>query len=489
MNGTYSDPSDPAVAFSGERRFWKYLTRQLSDRLTAKVNVGTGNLLLKEEDLSVSGVAGWDLGLTRSYNSLSREETYSRMGVGWSHDLGGSVRLQLPDADTALFWGPSGYRAEFNKRDGRWQGTDEDPQTPGPGIKADLDFDADAGVNGHYVLTWYDKSKYVFDADGDLLRMVDKNDNTLQMSYASKVDGAPPVISEVTDTRDRVLEFNYGTTDSGPGGADESGLVVETVLYDDAPDQGGTVLKRFEYEYSQTIPARLTSVTLAEVNDQALGTAEAGDANVGATTTYEYDDGGRLTKVTDPRTNGSPTEPGTAAGGTTEFTYSDDRVARMIRRTDDDGDIPDSEVDLTYYEKADPSPNGACRGGDERAATRTLVDGERNNATDTADLTQYCVDDLGRILRTTDAKGHERNQSYDPQSNVVSASLTGTGSGNFDTSFDDNDNPNEHTTPKGSRSAASYGNAPTRTAPPRSAATTPTATTPVGSTPTTTRTT
>ncbi len=138
LKGTYTDAPSPAEAFSGERRFWEYTSRELTDRVTAKVNNGTGNLLVSAKDAMVSGVAGWDMNLTRSYNSMSHDQGDARMGLGWSHEFGGSVRLEFPDSETVFFYGPSGYRAQFDKQtDGSYVRSED-----GPGIKADFSFDA-----------------------------------------------------------------------------------------------------------------------------------------------------------------------------------------------------------------------------------------------------------------------------------------------------------------------------------------------------------
>ena len=400
LRGTYNDAPSPSEAFSGERRFWEYTKRELTDRITAKVNNGTGNLLLSARDAMVSGVAGQDMNLTRSYNSMSHDQGDARMGLGWSHEFGGSVRLEFPDSETVFFYGPSGYRAQFNKeQDGSYIRS-----TDGPGIKADFSFDANAGANGEYTLKWYDKSKYVFDDQGYLQRAVDKNDNKLTFTYANLVANSAPVLATVTDTRGRTAQFDY-----------TNGLITTVEIKNGG--SGADTLLRYEYRYGQTPSgaAVLTSSQLAEVGT-TLSTAQSGDLNVGAETTYEYDDAGRMTKMTDARENT------TNDGGITEFTYSADRVAKLIRRTPDGGSIPDSIVDFTYYDEIAAGPDAVCKTEngelvDENANTRTLIDGERAPS-DAADVTQHCVDNLGRILRTVDANGRQRSKGYDAQSNV-----------------------------------------------------------------------
>ncbi len=94
----YTLPASAVLADAGDRNFWTYEERDLTDRITAKVNVGNGNFHLRAEDGSIAGVAGWDLALTRYYNSAAAVggEATPAMGLGWSSAFGGSVRLQFP---------------------------------------------------------------------------------------------------------------------------------------------------------------------------------------------------------------------------------------------------------------------------------------------------------------------------------------------------------------------------------------------------------
>ncbi len=61
-----------ALAKAGDRDYFTYDSYPLNDRLTARVNVGTGNLAISQTDLSVPMVGG-GAPLTRTYNSLSVE--------------------------------------------------------------------------------------------------------------------------------------------------------------------------------------------------------------------------------------------------------------------------------------------------------------------------------------------------------------------------------------------------------------------------------
>ncbi|HEY6797924.1 MAG TPA: DNRLRE domain-containing protein, partial [Kineosporiaceae bacterium] len=103
LSVTYTEPDAPgAAADAGDQRFWTYTSEQLDERLSAKVNVGNGNLLVTAHDAHVAGVAGLDLAVDRYYNSAVAASTgsdVSRLGPGWSDNLGGSVRLEFPNSD------------------------------------------------------------------------------------------------------------------------------------------------------------------------------------------------------------------------------------------------------------------------------------------------------------------------------------------------------------------------------------------------------
>ncbi len=97
LNIIYGESANPTAA-AGERDHFEFTTRELSDRMEAKVNIGTGNFLLSARDMSIKGVAGWDMAMTRTYNSATFDTGVGSMGLGWTTMFGGSIRLEFPDA-------------------------------------------------------------------------------------------------------------------------------------------------------------------------------------------------------------------------------------------------------------------------------------------------------------------------------------------------------------------------------------------------------
>lgn len=371
---TYSEPAVPASEGVGERDFYTYEEQRLDDRMELRVNVATGNLLVKESDLHVAGT-GLDLTLERFYNSLSTASDPSKLGAGWVLGTGASVRLEFPRSGRVMFVGPSGYRVRFEEN------AAGDYLRQEPGLDASLEKNAD----GTYTLEWHDKERYDFDSTGKLTKHEDKNDNAITFEY--NADGT---LARIKDTQydaatnaDRVTRFTY-----------TNGLL--DAVHDVA---GG---RTYDYGYEATgDPARPYRLASFAVTTYALDTDQV---NLGKLTTFGYDTSHRLTRITDPRAgaNGS-VDP------TTTITYDGTtrRVKTFTRVTKDTSDV-DPTWTFSYY------PNETCDSTAE-VVGKTVVNGPR---TDVVDETTYCYDKHDRVVKTIDARGNERKNEYTSNSNV-----------------------------------------------------------------------
>ena len=91
-----------------------FLTFNLTDRLHALVNVGSGNLLVRGSDLVLSGIEG-NVVLGADHNSLdigSSIET-GAFGHGWHSRAGIDVRLIANSDSTVTFTSPDGVVGVF----------------------------------------------------------------------------------------------------------------------------------------------------------------------------------------------------------------------------------------------------------------------------------------------------------------------------------------------------------------------------------------
>src|SRR5215472_12490311 len=96
-----------------------FLTFNLTDRLQAQINVGSGNLLVRSTDLVLLGIEG-NVPLGADYNSLligSSIET-GAFGHGWRSRSGIDVKLIKNSDNTVTFAGPDGVTGTFTPTTG-----------------------------------------------------------------------------------------------------------------------------------------------------------------------------------------------------------------------------------------------------------------------------------------------------------------------------------------------------------------------------------
>lgn len=353
----------------GERKGYTFESQELNDRMEAKVNVANGNLLLKETDLEIAGT-GLDTSFLRYYNSLAQGA--STLGAGWVSSLGQDVALTF-NSDGAIFHAPSGYQVRFHEE------SDGSFGVRGAGLDATLTKRAD----GRYELEWFSKEVFVFGLAGRWIEHRDKNGNTITLAYTSDAStNNQTVLSRVTDTRGRTVDFTYlngrltGVTDNAGG-------------------------RSYSYGYDAT--GRLASYAVT-----AYGLA-TDNVNVNAVTEFAYDTADRLTTVTDPR------------GNTTRIGYDGDtrRVKSVTRVTDANAGTGPTST-FTY-----PTVLDQCA-GEADAVNEARVDAER---TEVADVTTYCTDKHNRVVATFDAKGHKTRTDYTSNSNVTALNESGVAAG------------------------------------------------------------
>jgi RHS repeat-associated protein len=278
------------VPSAGQRRDDTYLSESLNDRATMGVGVGSGNLLLSSQDISIAGV-GQPLSLARSYNTALADYQTGSFGNGGTSGLSGDVHLTtLANGSMSLQLGDgSVYRYPKNSGGGF---------DPAARLEADLVRDPD----GSYLLTYRrSQSKWHFRTDGKLDQLKDKNNNTINLTYTGT-----GVLSKLTDTQGREL----------PVTVNANGQITKVV------DPSG---RSWNYTYGGTAGNRLTVFTDPEGNQ----------------TKYAYDTSSRLKKITTP------------GGRVTLVTYdADNRVTEYVRVTNTDEES--GPTTRLRYEQDDP---------------------------------------------------------------------------------------------------------------------------------------
>jgi RHS repeat-associated protein len=230
----------------GLRRLYTFESQPLTDRLTAHVNVGNGNLVLEADDLNIAGT-GLDLSIGRYFNNL---QLFSRaLGNGWSLSTGQDVFLTEQADGSVLLTAPSFFPVRYaKKQDGSY--------TRPTAIDATLVKDGTSG----WTLTFHaDGSKWIFNASGQLTTEEDRNGNRISYTYTSGR------VTQITDTQGRNVTLAYNASN-----------LLETIT---------------DWTSRQTVFG-YTNGYLSSVTDA--------DNKI---TTYSYDGSGNLTKICDPRGN------------------------------------------------------------------------------------------------------------------------------------------------------------------------------------------
>lgn len=349
----------------GARGDHEYLDQSLTDRESLSVDLGSGNLLLSANDLTIAGT-GLDLQVQRTYQSR-QSEMPTDIGVKSSFSF--QQWLDRPDDDGSIVVNDAGganYRLV--------------PQPNaattfrGEGLQATLTRNGD----GTYDLL-YDGSDrklrfepYPATGPSELQWEEDRNGNRLTYAYQQGPAGQPSQTT-ITDTQGRQTVVTYS--------------------------QWGPVTKVRDFTGRET--------TYQVNSDGAITKATA---PTGAETTYGYSTNGRsnLTSIDTP------------GGGRTEIGYDgQDRVTSLTRVTN-----PQTGAGDTWTVSYATTLSALCT-VPEAAGTKvqTTVTDPRGKQT------RYCVDANQRVIRSQDPRGNVRNKGFNPRGYVEKITSPGATSG------------------------------------------------------------
>jgi RHS repeat-associated protein len=366
---------------TGTPRNATFLTFMLADRLEARINVGSGNLLVRSVELALPGVPG-EVTIGAAYNSLligSGVET-GAFGHGWRLRSGVDVRLFPADDGTVTFVGADGVAGVFTPAGGGYTSPTE--------FKATLAHDGTG-----WALTDHNTGGTLwFTSAGLLDRMTDRNGNVVDVVYGT---GAQQ--SRIVSDRGPAVIRNGNSTYGANG-------FIATV------SQTGTDGTSRTATYGYDAAGNLTSIMDA----------------TGAVFTFGYDSAHNLTSIKDPTTE-TPSQ--------TTITYDGQhRVTSLSRQTGTKSNQVSTTrlayVSDTQTQVADPNTDQSQPVGSVPHTTYTLNDNKRvTQVTDPAGNTRSTTYTFfSDIATSTTAEGGTTTNAYDAnggESLTLSAAPTG----------------------------------------------------------------
>ncbi len=388
------------TAGAGTPGSFTYDTHTLSDNLTAKVNVGTGNLNLTMNLLGLPGVAG-STPFAIDYNSVygsPQAQTHGSplTGPGWRMSPQTDVSLVVYGDGSASYFAPDGNSATFTAN-----GTNT--LTQPPGLNSTLTHNP--GVN--WTLTDHGSGQVLtFGPNGgSVLSQADRNGNTITYTY-TYTNGY--VAASITGTRagGNPITFAYGGT------CPNNQLCSATQTADG-------ITHTFAFTYNAG------SNTLASVTEHASGSSQV-PIPADRVTRFGYDTANNLTSITDP------------SGVTTTVSYSSDGQAKVTSFDQDSAGI----AATTTYDYTSSFGN-------------TLVRDPDSVAPYNHGMTTYGIDGFGRVISTTDPMGHARATTWTAQSNVASSKDANTQTTMYGYDASGN-NPTSAAIPTGAAATATY---------------------------------
>ncbi|MCL2881669.1 MAG: DUF6531 domain-containing protein [Coriobacteriia bacterium] len=326
------------------------------------VNMSTGNFVYQKEYLKVAGY--FPLSFLMTYNST--ETRTGALGPGWTHSFEISIERQ---DDKAIILLEDGQREVFEYR-GSWRHAQGE--------------DASLTENdGQFTYRTHQGVEYLFDNQGKLIQITDRNGHFLKLSYN---DSGQLQTAE----NDSGAQFNFSY---------EEGRLVQVA--DNAS-------RAISLTYSDGILASVTGET-------------------GAVYSYAHNDAGRITQVTNPLgiaaveneydENGRVIAQSLAGGGKLSFVFDDD--AQSVKFTEQNGNEVTHIHDNRYRSIKTIYSDG----------TETSEYDNHNHLTSFTDkldnTVSYGYDERGNRTSITNALGEETTTTYNELNRPTEVAVCG----------------------------------------------------------------
>ncbi|MEE6261867.1 RHS repeat-associated core domain-containing protein [Plantactinospora sonchi] len=321
---------------TGPVRNGSFTTFNLTDKVVAEVNNGSGNLLVRSTDLVLPGIAE-NLLLGSAYNSLftGSDLPTGSLGHGWRTRSGVDVKLIKADDNSVTYVAADGVVGRF--------------VPSGSGYTTPGEFKATLSVDGAgWRLTEHETGRELYFTSAGLLdRALDRNDNVTDYTYDAN-GRLTTVTSDRGAAATRTATVRYGSNGFISKIEQTAGGLYRRVEY--AYDGSGNLTEicsltesdvRFQYDSAHRItkitsgikdsdPGAVTTITYDASNRVTSVKRiidEKHDPNAGAVTRWAYPSATQ-TLVADANTDQS--QPVTSVPRTTFTVNADKRVTRAV---------------------------------------------------------------------------------------------------------------------------------------------------------------
>ncbi|MBI5050293.1 MAG: RHS domain-containing protein [Nitrospirae bacterium] len=358
--------------------------RSNSTEIGSSASLASGNLFHSQQVLG-SQRTGLTASITLSYNSL--DTTIGALGKGWTNNYNTSITdngniLVLKEGD--------GRRVYFHS---------SGINTYSPESSSGSHSIITKNPDGSYTLTEKTGIKYDYNSNGNLIRITDRNNNTLTFAYTGSD------LTLITDSSGRTTTLTYDSNHRIISIIDTAGRII-TFTYNS------------NFLNTVTDPLGATWSYTYDTNGRMLTKTDP----LGHTTTYTYDADGRITSSQDPNGNIKTilyNQTGKTAYVTekngTQWTYAYDNSLNVpLQTTDPSGNQATYQYDSNRNLISKTEPDG-------RITSYTYdTNGNVLSQTDAlGNTTSYTYNGFGQTLTKTDADGNTTTYVYDAGGNLI----------------------------------------------------------------------
>ena len=425
-----ASPVRDVTSWTGIKSFQTYDSNSIGGAGSAMVNLKSGNLVYQQTDVSFAG-RGLPVEFRLTYNSDSQYEgVFSK---GWSHIF--EAKLDIAEDSVKL---TDGYGGEFTFTNPVVLANGNTKYTAPPGRNSRFVKRTD----GKYVETKKNKTRYIFDENGRLLRIRHRNNN----NYLNFVYNTAGQLVRIKEASGRLTKLFYNTDGKVKSILDPLGRTVR-YIYNSGNlvkviDPGGDFI-RFVYDggklkkvinprgyagvilYDESGRVKRFKDTLYNVNYAYFDNRTAVTDTYGHRIRYFLDAEGRCTRIKDTLDHNSYfqwdenmniTRVQNAKNQVTTYTYDDEANV-----------LTSANSQYTVYYTYDSHNNMTTfKNGKGKISTFTYADTENDPygiltsvTTPAGKTSAFTYDTFGQVKTVEDALHHTTKYDYDNNGGII----------------------------------------------------------------------